>query len=326
MIPNNYLLVYSDKSSSSKIYAIFSEKLGNFVLNKDCRVTECNCLGCSLFEANIQTIQGRSFPVLDVQNKKKIQENLVGYPFTEYGDFLVESLKPRKYKKYGGRITKEVLDNLFKEPVAFIQVVTEDDKSFTHYYIDPDRGKKKISIGCYSESCQCIACRMLETVYIDFNGNPKKIIDVEKAKIDLDGNLLLPIYYQKDLITKFLCNSSQVNSDFLIDNFDSPLERLFYKLACLDLRLMPQHPVGKYRLDFSIPDKMIAIELDGHDYHKTVDQRTHDAQRDRWLSKQGWTVLRFTGKEVFHNPGKCIDEICAYINIERVSKLDFEEF
>lgn len=326
MLPENYLLVYTDSENCKQIYAIFSEKLGNFVLNKDCKIVECNCLGCSMFTGNIQTFQGSSFHVFDIENKKEIQENLVGYAFTEYGNLLVESLKVRTYKKYGGNITKAALDNLFKQPIAFIQVVTEDDKTFTHYYIDPDRGKKKISVGCYSKNCQCMACRMLEAIYIDSNGIPQKIIDMEKAQIDIDNNLLLPIYYAKDLITEFLCKPSQVNSDFIIDNFDSPLEKLFYKLACIDLRLMPQHPVGKYRLDFSIPDKMIAIELDGHDYHKTVEQRTHDAQRDRWLSKQGWTVLRFTGTEIFNYPDKCIDEICSYLDIERVSKLDFENF
>lgn len=322
----NYLLSYTDDVNLTRIYAIFSEKLGNFILEKHCKINDCNCLGCGLFKGEITTFDGEFFPILDIENVKEIKKNLIGYYFTEYGNLLVESLKPGKYKKYGGTIKKVELDELFKQPVAFIKVVTENDGSFTHYYIDPDKGKKKISTGCYSGSCQCIACRLLNATYMDFDGIVKNVIGTQKSRVDLDDNLFLPIYYGKELIIGFLSNYTDVQSEFLIDNFDSPLERFFYKLACLDLNIQPQHQVGKYRIDFSIPDKMIAIELDGHEFHKTVKQRTHDAQRDRWLLTQGWIVLRFTGTEIFRYPDKCIDEICKYIGIERLSKINFEDF
>jgi tetratricopeptide (TPR) repeat protein len=53
-----------------------------------------------------------------------------------------------------------------------------------------------------------------------------------------------------------------------------------------------------YYIDFAIVDRKIAIEIDGHDYHKTKEQRTHDAERDRALDLDGWRVIRFTGSEV----------------------------
>lgn len=65
----------------------------------------------------------------------------------------------------------------------------------------------------------------------------------------------------------------------------------------------------KYRLDFAIFSKLnegdkeskvkICIECDGHDYHKTKEQRTKDSNRDRQLILDGWTVFRFTGTEIF---------------------------
>jgi len=61
------------------------------------------------------------------------------------------------------------------------------------------------------------------------------------------------------------------------------------------------------------------IELDGHEYHKTKYQRTHDAKRDRWLYGQGWHVLRFTGTEIHQDLDRCIDEICALAGVERLS-------
>jgi len=66
-----------------------------------------------------------------------------------------------------------------------------------------------------------------------------------------------------------------------------------------------QYPVEKYRIDIAMPSLKIAIELDGHDYHKTKQQRTHDAKKDRTLSLLGWHVIRFTGSEVYNNPVSC---------------------
>lgn len=43
--------------------------------------------------------------------------------------------------------------------------------------------------------------------------------------------------------------------------FDSLLQQMFYELAFLDLHIYPQHSVGKYRLDFAIPDKRIATAV-----------------------------------------------------------------
>ena len=59
---------------------------------------------------------------------------------------------------------------------------------------------------------------------------------------------------------------------------------------------------NRYRLDFAIPEKKIAIEVDGHEFHSTKEQRTKDAVRDRNLQLEGWRVFRFTGSEIYANP------------------------
>lgn len=56
------------------------------------------------------------------------------------------------------------------------------------------------------------------------------------------------------------------------------------------------------------------IELDGHEYHKTKEQRTRDSKRDRVLMSLGWDVLRFTGSEIFTDVGKCYEEIDNYLH------------
>lgn len=130
----------------------------------------------------------------------------------------------------------------------------------------------------------------------------------------------LPIFEGDEIISAMLLRDPAVCHEFSPNIFESPLEQMFYELAFLDLHIYPQHPVGRFRLDFAIPDKRIAIELDGHEYHKTKYQRTHDAKRDRWLYGQGWHVLRFTGTEIHQNLDRCIDEICGLVGVERLTK------
>jgi very-short-patch-repair endonuclease len=91
------------------------------------------------------------------------------------------------------------------------------------------------------------------------------------------------------------------------------------------IKLIPQKQVntdsGTYYLDFLIipQDKRItefkiAIELDGHDFHeKTKQQVARDRKRERKIISKGYTMLRFTGSEVYNNPRACINEVADYL-------------
>jgi very-short-patch-repair endonuclease len=96
----------------------------------------------------------------------------------------------------------------------------------------------------------------------------------------------------------------------------TPIEAPFYDaLAETGLTFSTQtsirHADKQYRLDFLVwyDGRTVAVELDGHDYHKTREQRTRDAERDRWLGARGIRVVRFTGSEVHANPEKCVREL-----------------
>jgi very-short-patch-repair endonuclease len=71
--------------------------------------------------------------------------------------------------------------------------------------------------------------------------------------------------------------------------------------------LLPQQVVGIYKVDF-IYGKC-AVEIDGHEYHKTKEQREYDYKRERYLIKQGFVPVRFMGTEVFLDAEKCVEEI-----------------
>ena len=77
-----------------------------------------------------------------------------------------------------------------------------------------------------------------------------------------------------------------------------------------------QASIDKYTVDFLLVveyhgyREFLIIECDGHDYHeRTKAQATHDKQRDRALTRQGYTILRFTGSELYRDPDKCDQDI-----------------
>jgi very-short-patch-repair endonuclease len=72
----------------------------------------------------------------------------------------------------------------------------------------------------------------------------------------------------------------------------------YLKAGHLDeLQFRRQTPMGPYILDFICHSTKLVIELDGesHDFDARL---RHDQIRDRWLASRGYTVLRFTNKDV----------------------------
>lgn len=100
---------------------------------------------------------------------------------------------------------------------------------------------------------------------------------------------------------------------------ESPIEEMFWTAASQEIDgLTPQHQIGQYRVDFAIPHKLIVIELDGHRFHKTKEQRTSDAKRERDLQCNGWRVIRFTGSEIYSDTRQCVEQV--KLIIEQLNK------
>lgn len=77
--------------------------------------------------------------------------------------------------------------------------------------------------------------------------------------------------------------------------------------------LHPQYPIPPYIVDFLIDfgGANIVIEVDGHESHKTKEQRQKDYERERYLIEKGYLIIRFTGSEVFIDPVSCARSIKA---------------
>lgn len=84
------------------------------------------------------------------------------------------------------------------------------------------------------------------------------------------------------------------------------------------LILRPQYTWESYRIDFAIltaEGEIVAfIECDGHEFHeRTKEQAERDRSRDRKIQEAGLPILRFTGREIFRDPGECASQILTFI-------------
>ncbi len=57
-------------------------------------------------------------------------------------------------------------------------------------------------------------------------------------------------------------------------------------------------PDKKYKLDGAFPAIKLAFEADSESFHSHNDQIARDRERDQELMAQGWTIIRFTDKEI----------------------------
>jgi|TARA_Y100000310_G_C20615952_1_gene780626 very-short-patch-repair endonuclease len=122
----------------------------------------------------------------------------------------------------------------------------------------------------------------------------------------------------------------------------TPIEELFYVEFCYQtfpenkflsgIHLYISHqvktPVSKnkaYIIDFVIcckeqnqdeqitPETAVLVELDSYLWHgQTPEQFEKEKKRERDLKKAGYDLLRFSGREIMRDVGKCVREAITY--------------
>jgi len=77
--------------------------------------------------------------------------------------------------------------------------------------------------------------------------------------------------------------------------------------------VIPQHPVKagaeEYTIDFAMPQIKLGLEVDGALFHSTKEQIADDRRRDDLLAQQGWTIVRFTDRQVETQMRQVIDSV-----------------
>jgi|GEM_PF-1835053 len=94
----------------------------------------------------------------------------------------------------------------------------------------------------------------------------------------------------------------------------SPIELAFWEAASPRIPdLQREVPIGPFRVDFLIPDKKVVVELYGYVYHGGKEKQTQDAQRERYLQKLGYQVVRYTGQDVHRDVNGCVNDLLAIL-------------
>jgi len=65
----------------------------------------------------------------------------------------------------------------------------------------------------------------------------------------------------------------------------------------LGVKFRRQAPLGRYVVDFVCMERRLIVECDGP-HHREHAHRVHDAERDAWLSAEGFTVIRLADELV----------------------------
>jgi len=118
------------------------------------------------------------------------------------------------------------------------------------------------------------------------------------------------------LLERFITGQDEYHK--VLARCESPIERQFCQAAYPHLsvygKLESQVWLCDYRVDFLLhqikaaPRLKVVIEIDGHDYHSSPEQRDQDTERDRVLSRAGYQIVRFTGRQVRRSAQGCAKE------------------
>ncbi|GKQ53330.1 hypothetical protein BRSPCE3_41850 [Bradyrhizobium sp. Ce-3] len=73
-----------------------------------------------------------------------------------------------------------------------------------------------------------------------------------------------------------------------------------------------QAPIGPYIVDFFCPAKRLIVELDGG-HHNDDETAKHDHERQEWLEKEGYRVIRFWNSEITADLNAVLERI--YVEI-----------
>jgi len=92
---------------------------------------------------------------------------------------------------------------------------------------------------------------------------------------------------------------------YFLDWDFSPIEELAWQdIRAIGVPLYPQFPSCGYFIDFADPRRLIAVELDGKQFHDAE----RDARRDADLQMGCWSVFRIPGRNALKAPTDPRDE------------------
>jgi len=101
----------------------------------------------------------------------------------------------------------------------------------------------------------------------------------------------------------------------LANNQRTDIERLMSAaLGNAGIRFQEQVPMyDKWLVDFLIPEQKVIIECDGTYWHDRPDAKARDKGKDRYLTKCGYRVFRFTDKQIYADVDACVAQVRKHL-------------
>jgi len=97
----------------------------------------------------------------------------------------------------------------------------------------------------------------------------------------------------------------------LRNNLTDAEQRLWSRLRrkqISGIQLYRQKPIGNYIVDFYAPSVQLVVEVDGSHHFDGI-QAKHDKQRNEYLERLGFKVLRFDDRQVLMQTDAVVEEI-----------------
>lgn len=109
-----------------------------------------------------------------------------------------------------------------------------------------------------------------------------------------------------------LCNAKEINDLYK----SSPIEDVLYgemkrKGILPERQFYVKEGGNTYCLDFGVFCKRgkIDVECDGREFHSGENAHEKDRRRNNELTSYGWSILRFSGREINETPKGCVKKI-----------------
>ena len=130
-------------------------------------------------------------------------------------------------------------------------------------------------------------------------------IDLESKRISFQLSANFPAF---DGIFRVCCELQKTIITWNEKNY-----RVDFYIYITRFRHLPDHRGYKNE---SWPEMArLVVEVDGHEFHdRTKRQASYDRKRDRELTLEGYRIVRFTGSDVYSEPGLCAGDIDFHIN------------
>ena len=83
-------------------------------------------------------------------------------------------------------------------------------------------------------------------------------------------------------------------------------------------KFVRQLPIGPYFADFACRERLLVVEIDGSQHADS----SYDRQRDRYMSQQGWSVVRFWNGCVLNEKASVLSTIVEILEGRLMEPVD----